>query len=123
MEAELTRLDAVELADLIRSRKASSFDIVQAHLERIAAVDPKLNAIVTINNNALEAAKAADAAVLSGEKSLGPLHGVPFTVRTLAGRTPMSIANHTQPLSGERLDRHSRCAYAARFTHIPGPSP
>ena len=79
MEAELTRLDATELAELIRSRKVSSFDIVQAHLERIAAVDPKTNAIVTLNNNALEAAKAADAAVLSGEESLGPLHGVPFT--------------------------------------------
>jgi aspartyl-tRNA(Asn)/glutamyl-tRNA(Gln) amidotransferase subunit A len=85
MEAELTRLDATELAELIRSRKVSSFDIVQAHLERIAAVDPKVNAIVTLNNNALEAAKAADAAVLSGEESLGPLHGVPFTVKDSIG--------------------------------------
>ncbi len=53
---------------------------MQAHLNRIEAVDPRINAIVTIADDALKAAKAAEAAVLSGE-DLGPLHGVPFTVK------------------------------------------
>ncbi len=53
---------------------------MQAHLDRIAAVDPRVNAIVTIASDALAAARAAEAAVLSGAP-LGPLHGVPFTVK------------------------------------------
>jgi aspartyl-tRNA(Asn)/glutamyl-tRNA(Gln) amidotransferase subunit A len=50
------------------------------HLDRIAAVNPKINAIVTLADGALKAAKAAEAAVLGGDE-IGPLHGVPFTVR------------------------------------------
>jgi aspartyl-tRNA(Asn)/glutamyl-tRNA(Gln) amidotransferase subunit A len=59
----------------------SSREIVQALLERIAAVNPKINAIVTLlAEDALKASDAADAAVRNGAK-LGPLHGVPFTIK------------------------------------------
>jgi aspartyl-tRNA(Asn)/glutamyl-tRNA(Gln) amidotransferase subunit A len=53
---------------------------VQAHLDRIETVDPKINAIVTLADDALKAAKAAEKAVVAGDE-LGPLHGVPFTVK------------------------------------------
>ena len=72
--------DATGLAALIRTKQLSPVDVVRAHLDRIEAVDPKVNAIVTVADNALDAAKAAEAAVLAGEE-LGPLHGVPFTVK------------------------------------------
>ena len=72
--------DATRLAELIRNREISPVEVVQAHLDRIEAVNPKINAIVSVAEGALEAAKAAEAAVLAGEK-LGPLHGVPFTVK------------------------------------------
>ncbi len=72
--------DATRLAELIRTRELSSVEVVQAHLDRIAAVNPAINAIVTIADGALAAAAAADAAVGAGEE-LGVLHGVPFTVK------------------------------------------
>jgi len=72
--------DATRLAELIRTRQVSRVEVVQAHLDRIEAVDPKVNAIVTVAEGALAAAKEAEAAVLAGAE-LGPLHGVPFTVK------------------------------------------
>lgn len=77
---DFTYADATELAELIRNGTTSSVHVVQAYLSRISALDPKINAIVTVNDYALEEAKAADQALRDG-KSVGPLHGVPFTVK------------------------------------------
>ncbi|MCZ2982560.1 amidase family protein, partial [Acinetobacter baumannii] len=71
---------ATQLAALIRSRQVSPVEVMQAHLDRIAAVDPKVNAIVTVAERALDDARAAEAAIRAGGE-LGPLHGVPFTVK------------------------------------------
>src|ERR1700736_1483478 len=71
---------ATKLAELIRTREVSPVEVVQAHLDRIEAVSLKLNAIVTVADGALEAARAAEAAVLAGDE-LGPLHGVPITAK------------------------------------------
>src|SRR5262249_37435264 len=79
--SEIHYLDALELAALIRTRQLSPREVVQAHLDRIAAVNPKVNAIVTpVADEALAAARVAEAAVMSGAV-LGPLHGVPFTIK------------------------------------------
>ena len=80
MTDDITRMDATRLAELIANRELSPVEVVQAHLDRIAAVNPKVNAIVTLADNALDTAEKAEAAVKSGAK-LGPLHGVPFTVK------------------------------------------
>jgi aspartyl-tRNA(Asn)/glutamyl-tRNA(Gln) amidotransferase subunit A len=73
--------DATELAALIRTKQLSSREVVQTHLDRIAAVNPKVNAIVTLMaDDALRSADAADKALASGI-DLGPLHGVPFTIK------------------------------------------
>ncbi|HVE16080.1 MAG TPA: amidase, partial [Chthoniobacterales bacterium] len=80
MKPDLIHSDATKLAELIRTGEVSPVEVVQAHLDRIAAVNPKINAIVSVAEGALEAARTAEAAVASGEK-LGPLHGVPFTVK------------------------------------------
>src|ERR1700681_900353 len=64
--------DATELAGLIRTKWVSSRDVVQAHLDRIRAVNPKLNSIVTLmDGDALKGADAADKAVKDGAE-LGP---------------------------------------------------
>ena len=80
MSNDIIFSDATKLAELIRTKEVSPVEVVQAHLDRIAAVNPKINAIVTLAGGALKAAKAAEAAVLAGDE-LGPLHGVPFTVK------------------------------------------
>jgi amidase len=77
----ITLSSAGELAAAIRSKKLSSKEIVEAHLERIALVNPKLNAIVQLTaETARKDAAAADAAVARGEIG-GPLHGVPMTIK------------------------------------------
>ncbi len=80
-DSELWRLSAGELAGAIRDRKVSSREVVEAHLARIAAVNPAVNAItVVLADEARRAAEAADAARAAGQP-LGPLHGVPFTIK------------------------------------------
>ena len=74
------QMDASQMAELIASKKLSPVEVVQAHLDRIAAVNSKVNAIVALADGAKEAARKAEAALMSGAR-LGPLHGVPFTVK------------------------------------------
>jgi aspartyl-tRNA(Asn)/glutamyl-tRNA(Gln) amidotransferase subunit A len=81
MSTDFIYSDATKLAELIRTREVSSVEVVQAHLDRIEATNPKINAVVTLADAALDAAKAADEALSAGVE-VGPLHGVPFTVRT-----------------------------------------
>jgi Asp-tRNA(Asn)/Glu-tRNA(Gln) amidotransferase A subunit family amidase len=80
MSSEIIYSDATRLAELIRTREVSPVEVMQAHLDRIEVVNPRVNAIVTVVGNALEAARAAEAAVLAGD-DLGPLHGVPISVK------------------------------------------
>lgn len=77
----LWQLGALELAERIRSREVSSREVVSAHLARIDVVNPHLNAVVRrLDDQALAAADAADAAVAAGVP-LGVFHGVPITVK------------------------------------------
>jgi aspartyl-tRNA(Asn)/glutamyl-tRNA(Gln) amidotransferase subunit A len=80
MSDKIFHMDASRIAELIAKRELSPVEVVRAHLDRIAEVNPKLNAIVALADGALEAAKKAEAAVTSGAQ-IGPLHGVPFTVK------------------------------------------
>ena len=78
---ELWRKSATELAALIANKAVSSAEVVEAHLARIEAVNPTVNAIVRVlGDDARKAAVVADQMVARGE-ALGPLHGVPFTVK------------------------------------------
>ena len=71
-----------EIAQGIREKEFSPTEIIEAYLERISKLQPKLNAFVHIDTQgALKAAQAADAAMMRGER-LGPLHGVPVTVKS-----------------------------------------
>jgi amidase len=78
---ELWRMSAMELAGAVRSGQASSREVIEAHLRRIEAVNPLVNAVTTLlAEQALEAAEAADRRAAGGG-ALPRLHGVPFTVK------------------------------------------
>jgi aspartyl-tRNA(Asn)/glutamyl-tRNA(Gln) amidotransferase subunit A len=81
---DLCFLPATELAKLVRTKKLSPVEITQAILARIERVNPWLNAFCTLTADlALEQARKAEKAVMRKQARLGPLHGVPFTVKDL----------------------------------------
>ena len=80
MTDEIYFHDATHLATLIRTKQLSPVEAVQSHLDRIEAINPKINAIATLADNALEQARQAEAAAVKGEIH-GPLHGVPVTAK------------------------------------------
>ncbi len=77
---DLCMKSLTRLAELIRNGEVSPVEVLQACLDRIDQLNPKLNALVTIASDAMEKAKQAEAAVMRGD-SLGVLHGVPVTIK------------------------------------------
>ena len=81
VDTTLVRKSARELARLIRTRAVSPVEVLDAYLAVIEALNPKLNAIVTLAaEQARDAARRAESAVMKGEP-LGPLHGLPIGVK------------------------------------------
>jgi aspartyl-tRNA(Asn)/glutamyl-tRNA(Gln) amidotransferase subunit A len=81
---ELCWLSATDLARLIRRRKVSPVEVVDAVLARIDRLNPQLNAYVTVTaDEARRAARAAERALAGRRPVVGPLHGVPFSVKDL----------------------------------------
>lgn len=81
----ICRQSAVDLAAAIRTGRLSSRETVAAFLDRIEAVNPRVNAIVSLRPRAdiLADAAAADAALARGE-AVGPLHGLPIAIKDLS---------------------------------------
>jgi aspartyl-tRNA(Asn)/glutamyl-tRNA(Gln) amidotransferase subunit A len=81
---DLAYTPATDLIARIRSKALSPVEVTRAVLERIEQTNPKINAFVTVTGDtALVAARAAESAVMKGER-LGPLHGVPVSIKDLA---------------------------------------
>lgn len=68
------------LSQRIRDGQVSPVDIVDACLKRIELLNPSLNAFITLNHDALEQARSAQAEILAGHWR-GPMHGVPVAVK------------------------------------------
>jgi aspartyl-tRNA(Asn)/glutamyl-tRNA(Gln) amidotransferase subunit A len=80
-KADLPFLSAAALGALIRTKEVSPLEATEAYLERIDAIDARLNSYITVcRDEARRAARAAEQAVMRGE-TLGLLHGVPFAVK------------------------------------------
>lgn len=80
MTETLWSRSATWLARAIAAREVSSLEAVEACLARIEAVNPRINAVVRLADDARDRARAADEALARGE-IVGPLHGVPFTLK------------------------------------------
>lgn len=78
--SELTSHSASALVRLISDGSVSPVEVMKAHLEVSAQLNPKLNAIVTVAPDLLQRAGEAEAAVMRGA-ALGPLHGLPVTIK------------------------------------------
>ncbi|MCI0352824.1 MAG: amidase, partial [Acidobacteriales bacterium] len=69
------------MARLIREKQLSPVALLEAHLDRIAKVNPRLNAFVSMNEQAITQAREAEAAIQRGAAT-GPLHGVPISIKS-----------------------------------------
>ena len=79
--SETAFVSATELARRIRTKEVGCVELLNFYFDRVDRFNPALNAlIVQMRDDALERAKAADAALARGER-WGPLHGVPMTVK------------------------------------------
>src|SRR5579863_4309643 len=79
---DLTFFSAVTLAEYIRERRLSPVELADAHLAKIERLNPKLNAFVHVDiDRVRREARAAEALVMSGA-TLGPMHGVPISIKS-----------------------------------------
>jgi aspartyl-tRNA(Asn)/glutamyl-tRNA(Gln) amidotransferase subunit A len=97
---ELCFLPATEIAAAIRTRRISPVDIVDALFQRIHQLNPTLNAYCTLTEEAArQAARDAEATVMRGDE-LGPLHGVPVSIKDLL------FTKGVRTMRGSRIYEH-----------------
>ncbi|MEV4753064.1 Asp-tRNA(Asn)/Glu-tRNA(Gln) amidotransferase subunit GatA [Streptosporangium sp. NPDC049248] len=93
---------AADLGALIAAGEVSAVEVAQAHLDRIAAVDPQVNAFLHVNaETTLEQARAVDARRAAGEE-LGPLAGVPIAHKDVFTTVDMPTTAGSKILEGYR---------------------
>lgn len=82
--SDIVMMDGVTLASAIRARQVSCVEVMAAYLDHIEKINPKVNAIVALQDRAGLLAQAGERdAQLSRGESMGPLHGFPHAVKDL----------------------------------------
>jgi aspartyl-tRNA(Asn)/glutamyl-tRNA(Gln) amidotransferase subunit A len=109
---EIAFTSAADLAEAVRRKQLSPTEIADALLARVEQVDPQLNAYVYFDPDSVRArARVLEAALMHGD-SMGPLHGVPYSVKDLTavrgipqtfGLVPMK--NHVPDASAAIVER------------------
>jgi Asp-tRNA(Asn)/Glu-tRNA(Gln) amidotransferase A subunit family amidase len=95
---ELCFAGALELAERVRSRELSPLEIAEAHLDRIARLNPELNAFVYHDADKVRADARALTDALDGDEELGPLHGVPYSIKELTSMEGLPLTFCMVPL-------------------------
>src|SRR5215469_16978949 len=99
---ELTRLTAAQIAAAVARGEVSAVEVTQAHLDRIAAVEPQVHAFLHVAaDGAVAAARAVDRKRAAGEP-LGPLAGVPLALKDVMTTTDMPTTCGSRILEGWR---------------------
>jgi aspartyl-tRNA(Asn)/glutamyl-tRNA(Gln) amidotransferase subunit A len=99
----LIRLPAAELAERIHRRETSAVEVTQAHLDRIAAVDPAVRAFLHLDTEAaLAAAAAVDQGLQCGDPPASPLAGVPLALKDVFTTIDMPTTCGSRILQGWR---------------------
>src|ERR671916_2333905 len=99
----LTQLPAADLASLIHIRETSAVEVVRAHLDRIAAVDPAVHAFLHLDaEGALAAAAAVDECLQRGDPPSSPLAGVPLALKDVFTTADMPTTCGSRILEGWR---------------------
>lgn len=89
---------ATDLAEAVRSRSLRVTEIAEAMIARVEQINPQLNAIIHFDAEQVRAdAARLDAAVAAGDE-LGPLHGVPFTIKDLTAQEGLPLTFGMVPL-------------------------
>ncbi|MEN2740762.1 Asp-tRNA(Asn)/Glu-tRNA(Gln) amidotransferase subunit GatA [Microbacterium sp. X-17] len=97
--SDLIRMPAAELAAELAAGRVSSVEATQAHLDRIAAVEPDVHAYLHVNEHAIAAAREIDRRRASGEV-LHPLAGVPLAIKDVLVTTDMPSTSGSKILEG-----------------------
>jgi aspartyl-tRNA(Asn)/glutamyl-tRNA(Gln) amidotransferase subunit A len=109
-QQDLTRTPVHQLAQQVAARRLSPVDLVEAYLERIAALEPKLHAYVEVyGDDARLAARGAEAALRSGH-AVGPLHGIPIALKDLVELEGKVVTGGCQAWAERRATRTATLA-------------
>ena len=102
MSTELHGMTVSQLAPKVKSRKISPVDLTRAVLEQIEILDPMINAYITVDaEGALKAARTAQRQIAKG-KYLGPLHGIPISLKDLYDTKGM-LTTAGSKIMGDRI--------------------
>lgn len=108
---DLNQATCSDIRDAVRAKKVSALEVTKHFASRIKSLDPKINAFVTVNARAEDAAKAVDAKIARGEDA-GPLAGVPIAIKDLlctkglkTTASSKMLANFIPPYSATVVNR------------------
>lgn len=112
--SELHWLSAADAAQAIAAKDLSPVELTKALLDRIAALDPRLNAFIRVDGEAaLEAAKAAESEATAG-RLRGPLHGVPVGIKDIIDVAGLPTTCHSKILADSRAAADAVCVQKLR---------